>query len=91
MIYIRLTEQDFIREFTDIRPGAFSNAGLVALYDFLNDSDDWELDVIAICCEFTQYDSPKDAGAVYGMEEDELRDNTLVIDCEDGTVIIQDF
>ena len=51
-----------------------------------------ELDVIAICCDFSQYDSTFDALEAYRLEDrEELEDRTLVIECDDGTLIIQNF
>ena len=91
MIYIKLTETMFKEEFNAVRPGSFTDAGLSALFCYLDDSDDWELDVIAICCEFTQYDSIEAACFAYGMTDEELEDNTLVLRADDGSVVMHDF
>ena len=92
------------------RKDQFSSNGLTALYDYLeevfDDSEyEYDLDVIGLCCEFTEYDNALDAGLNYNgllnvksLTEDEkeknalefLRDNTLVITFEGG-IIIQDF
>jgi hypothetical protein len=92
------------------RGGNFSYNGLRALYDFIEEVDEegsteTELDVIALCCEFSEYDSAIQAAGGYGfdypdktasieaIEEDcldYLHGNTLVIRF-DGGIIIQDF
>ena len=88
----------------------FSHDGLKALFEYLEDyengGEEMELDVIALCCDFSEYDSAvaciSECG--YGLEYSEgidedtkeaealeyLRDNTTVIEF-DGGVIIQGF
>ena len=46
----------FRDEFNAIRPNNFSYEGLERLYDFLEELDEgnFELDVIAICCDFCE-------------------------------------
>lgn len=61
----------------------FSYAGLNALYDYLDDFDpEYSLDVISLCCEFTEYDSLEEFQEEYGDEYDsidKIEENTLVI------------
>jgi hypothetical protein len=58
-----------------------------------------ELDVIALCCEYSEHKSALDAAADYGFDVDDeseenamqfFRDNTQVIEF-DGGIIIQNF
>ena len=93
------------------RSNQFSSNGLTALFNFLEEvyGEDGEyeyaLDVVSLCCEFSEYDNALEAGLNYNgllnvksLTEDEkernalefLRDNTLVITF-DGGIIIQDF
>ena len=93
------------------RQDQFSYEGKKALFDYLEEMEEScgteiELDVIALCCEFTEYETAADCihDAGYDFEpdadldEDEkeescldyLRDNTQVITF-DGGIIIQDF
>ena len=93
------------------RSDQFSSNGLTALFNFLEEvyGEDGEyeyaLDVVSLCCEFSEYDNALEAGLNYNgllnvksLTEDEkernalefLRDNTLVITF-DGGIIIQDF
>jgi hypothetical protein len=58
--------------FKSIRPDNFSYDGLEALYDYLEDYEDGtgeevELDVIAICCEFSEYTSAQEAAEDHGF------------------------
>ena len=83
--------------FEAIRPRNFSYQGLEALYDYLEEVDEgMELDVIAICCEFTEYDSLADFQADYTAEDyetiDDIRDDTTVIEIPDTErFIVQQF
>lgn len=102
---------DFRQEFEDMGRGdQFGSAALGALFDYLERLEEdcgqeMELDVIAICCEWTEYDS-EDLIADYGylldrddMDEEEyleallatLQENTTVIKVEENTWVIQDF
>lgn len=82
------------------RADQFSYEGLSALFDYLEEleqdtGEDWELDVIALCCEFTEYISVDKALEEYKHtvdDLDDLRDYTQVIEIT-GTnrLIIQDF
>jgi hypothetical protein len=72
--------------------------GLSALYDYLEGyeeeaEEEIELDVIALCCDFKQYDSIEDVIAEYDKikDLDDLRDNTQVIEYGEGKLIIQNF
>ena len=97
MIIQHITQDQFINEFEAIRPNSFSIVGLCALYEWLeNMSEDmdkpYELDVIAIYCEFTEYDSLDAIQDNYGdIMLDEVHDNTLVIELASGGYILQDY
>jgi hypothetical protein len=91
---------DFRRAFTDYnRANNFSYEGLNALFDWLEElAEDtgvpYELDVIALCCEFTEYKDLAEVQANYSSTKldniDDLQDHTAVIEF-DGGLIIQDF
>jgi hypothetical protein len=75
----------------------FSYEALGLLYDFLTELDgSGELDVIAICCEYTE-DTEEAIMQAYGLHEDEdvttfLEENTLVVGVTaSGTVVYQQF
>ena len=55
-----VTKHDFCEAFRAIRPNNFTYAGLEALFEDMEQYEDdcgteIELDVIAICCDYTQY------------------------------------
>jgi len=48
---------DFCDYFNKIRPDNFSYKGLRILFDYLEETDeDFELDVIGLCCDFSESD-----------------------------------
>ena len=54
----------FRNQFMECRPDNFSYDGLLALWEYFEEYEDStgeeiELDVIAICCEYSEYDSLK--------------------------------
>ena len=87
---------DFERAFNSIRPDNFSRGGLRALFDYLEEYGSSTLDVIAICCEFTEYENMGDFWKVYDVDDfpdmQTIEEHTTVIQIpgSDG-FIIQDF
>ena len=91
---------DFRQAFQDYGRGAqFSYNALTALFEWLEelaaDTDTpYELDVIALCCEFSEYSDLAEIQADYSGSDidniDDLRDLTSVIEF-DGGLIIQQF
>jgi hypothetical protein len=83
-------KSDFIEAFQDVRPDQFSHAGLSALYDFFEDcGQEIELDVIAICCEFTEYANIQEFVAAHDdsyihwdVEPEEADDESEAVDGE---------
>jgi hypothetical protein len=77
----------------------FSYAGLNALYDYLENLEDdtgeeMELDVIALCCEYTEYSDIAEFQNDYGEEYEtieDIEDKTTVIRIDDESFIIQAF
>jgi len=97
MIFQTVNQSDFIDAFYAIRPDNFSYSGLKALFAYFEQySEDtgepFKLDVIAICCEFTEYADLAEVQESYPDIEsmDDLRDNTIVIEFDSG-IIIQDY
>ena len=81
------------------RGDQFSYKGLIALYDYLEDYEDStgeqiELDVIGLCCEYSEYDSLKDFQEDYSEDYESIEDiegETQVIMIDDDAFIIQAF
>lgn len=74
---------DFRQAFVNYgRPNNFSYAGLEALYNYIEECEEdtgepIELDVIALCCDFTEYETPMDAYRDYNYEIPEDEDEFL--------------
>lgn len=71
------------------RKDRFTYNGKRALFDYLEELEDstgeqMELDIIALCCEYTEYATADEAASEYfdyeGMEYDEDGDETLTAD-----------
>lgn len=96
------TANQFIEQFKDCgRGNQFSYDGFVALFDYLDmlsDDQPIELDVIGICCEFSEYhiDVLRDYyDMLEGLNDQEVVDKleyyTVVIPVDKSTYIIADF
>jgi hypothetical protein len=94
---------DFRREFAQCRPDNFSYEGLGLLFDHIEDlerdsGEEYELDVIALCCEWNE-DTPENIAANYSIDIeddgnqlsnvlDHLNDETMVAGVtEAGTIV----
>ena len=74
-----INQYDFIDAFKGMREDNFSYDGLVALYEELemveNDiGKPIELDVIALCCEYTEYDNLEEFQADYSEDYETIED-----------------
>ena len=97
---IRVTESMFHDAFARAgRATQFSYAGRRALYNYLTELEDdlgtpIELDVIGMCCEYTEA-TPEETAESYSVEEDEvlefLQRHTTVIETGEDTIIYQEF
>ena len=91
---------DFERAFKRSERENFSYDGLKALFEYLEDlesdiGEEIELDVIALCCDYAEYDSLKEYNDAYDTkysEIDLIQDDTTLIKIE-GTerFIIQQY
>ena len=94
-----INEFDFVQAFKELRPNNFSKAGLFALFDYLEQLEDdigeeIELDVIALCCEYAEYDSLAEFREDYGEDYNTMQDieyHTTVIMIDNESFIIQQF
>ena len=71
-----LTEYDFCREWetNEERKDQFTHSAQVALYEYLNECEEGtgqpvELDIIALCCEYTEYATAYEAMEQYQPED----------------------
>ena len=95
---IQVTESIFVNQFDAMdRGNQFSYQGLRTLFDYLTDMDadsSIELDVIALCCEFSEYDSLESFRDQYGEQYesiDDIAEKTTVIDIDGTRFIAGDF
>ena len=94
-----INQYDFVDAFKRLRPNNFSYEGLLALFDWFEELEDqgneqMELDLIAICCDFSEYENLKEFQNDYGDEYESLEDientTTLIkIEDEEGFIIQQ--
>lgn len=72
-----VNQSRFLQAFATMRPNQFSRNALVALFDYLDQleqdlGEEQELDVIALCCDWTEYSDPVEAAEAYGWEAPEI-------------------
>ena len=98
MIVTNVTLNAFHDAFNAMRPNQFSYDALTAMFNFFEEySEDtgepFELDVTAICCEFAEHDSIEEVIQDYDSIEslEDLHDHTLVIELENGGLVISQF
>ena len=90
---------DFERAFKNCNRDNFSYEGLKALFEYLEEYEDstgeeLELDVIALCCQYAEYDSLKEYNDDYDTkysEIDAIQDETTLIKIDDERFIIQQY
>ena len=81
------------------RSDHFSYEGLQVLFEWLEDLEDGqgkeqELDVIGLCCDFSEYDNLKEFQDDYGKDYEcieDIENDTIVIPINDESFIIQQF
>jgi hypothetical protein len=105
MIVKTINAYDFRSEFAHMgRQKDFTYAGLNALYEYINEtytgildkSQPYELDVIALCVQFTEYENLDECLQEVGNDDiktlEDLYDHTIVIEIEGSEgIIISEF
>lgn len=95
-----VSEYEFIQAFEDMnRANNFSSEGRRALFEYFEQyeediGEEIELDVIAICCEYTEYENLKEFQDNYGEDYEtieDIEDRTTVIKIDDESFIIVAF
>ena len=81
---------DFVNAFkkSDTYKNSFSNLGLYYLYKYLENYEEdtgveLELDIVAIACDFTEYEDINEAVNEYQIGYQELQDSTDIINIYD--------
>ena len=99
MIVSTVNEHEFIQQFKDRgRDSQFSREGLQALFQYLEDysedtREDFQLDVIALCCDYTEYSSFEDVQQDYKYCDslEYLQDHTHVILLNNGGMLVSNY
>ena len=91
----------FEREFEQCgRGNQFTKQGLRALFNYLEEYEEdcgteIELDVIALCCEYVEYEDMDEFHGEYDKDDyptlEDIRDNTQVIEIDEDSFIIAAF
>lgn len=91
---------DFQNRFYSMgRDNQFSYAGKKALFEYLEEleadtGEEIELDIIALCCEYTEYANLKEFQSDYNEDYktiEDIEEHTIVIKINDQSFIIQQF
>ena len=99
MIVKTLSQYDFINEFeiSTERQNQFSHNALSSLYDYYEDyascrGEPFIFDLIAICCDFTEYNTIEEAAKDYSITPIELEYATTVLHVlGNGHVVVQNY
>ena len=96
MVYTELTESQMIHDLLGDDNASWSYNQAEAIADFFmemyGDDENYEWDPVAIRCEFSGYDSIEEAEKEYDFSKyGSIENNTLVLFCMDGEVVVQDF
>jgi len=89
-----ITSNNFVDAFQHAgRDKHFSYEGKIALYDWLEDNiENYELDVIAICCEFSEYEDLEEFHQDYDPEDypdlEAIENSKRMIPTRSGSFII---
>ena len=94
-----INEYQFADAFNKIRPDNFTYRGLIALYNYFEQYEEdtgeqIELDVIAICCDYYEYEDLKYFQEDYSEDYESIEDieqATTVIMIDDTSFIFQAF
>ena len=78
------------------RSDSFSSEGLEALHEELEAvgeavGEPVQLDVIGLCCDWTEYASEAEAEEAHGMDMDEIADRHRVLRLPGGGVVVSVF
>ena len=93
-MHVNINESDFRTRFHQMERGEqFSYEGLTALYEYLEELEEGcetkiELDVIALCCGYAEYDNLKQFKDDYGREFSDI-DKRFKYSIEDRTTLIK--
>jgi len=93
MIFQTVNHSEFQDAFKAMRPDQFSYAALCVMFDYFDEFENYHLDVIAICCEWEEFDSIEDVALAYDDVHciEDLYEMTLVLEMDNGSLVVQLF
>ena len=94
-MYVDINGSEFVSYFNTIRPNQFSYDALRALFDYYEELEEStgeqiKLDVIAICCDWTEYENIEEFRKDFGEEYENIADienDTTVIEFDGGFLV----
>jgi hypothetical protein len=94
-MYVDINGSEFVSYFNAIRPDQFSYDALRALFDWYEELEEAtgeqiKLDVIAICCDWTEYENIEEFRKDFGEEYEDISDienDTTVIEFDGGFLV----
>ena len=93
-----IRENEFVHAIVGDEYNNMSYEGALALFEYIEDYEDQtgeetELDVVAIRCEWTEYENIEEVSKDYDIDNlDDLRDNTSVIEVpKSDRLIVQEY
>ena len=93
MIY-EMNKTEFIEAFSKWHGGDYKNnfsyEGLDAMYDYFDEIEEYELDMVGICCNYSEYENLAEIQEQYADIEtvDDLRELTEVIEIPNNERLI---
>jgi len=97
MLVKTISKYQFRDCFPDSRKNSFTYDGFLALYDYLDEmyeGQTFEVDPVAICGDFSEYEDIEEFRKDYGEDYQDIEDieyETIVIPIDDYSFIIQKF
>lgn len=95
---ITLSLSQFLKNWPESREDQFTYEGKKGLFEFVEEyeeatGDEQEFDPIALCCDFTEYDSLEEVKANYNNIQtlEQLEEKTQVRVLENGHLLVQNF
>ena len=95
MIIMEMTDSEVVGALMSDENAGWSVNQAYGLVEFLGEVHDednpYTLDVVALRCAFSGYESIEECAQEYMMTVEELEEEALIIFCDDGEIVVQDF
>ena len=95
MIIMEMTDSEVVGALMSDENAGWSVNQAYGLVEFLGEVHDednpYTLDVVELRGEFSGYKSIEECAKEYMMSVEELEESALIIFCDDGEIVIQDF